>query len=93
MRSFDLGTSYKTGEARDLKDQGIPILHFTRPLVASLYFNMRFTTSALLSLAAGQAAYAYTLVDNFVGPSFLTGFDHQAIADPTNGRVSVASFL
>lgn len=48
---------------------------------------MRVTASLLTALAAGKAAYAYTLVDNFVGSSFLTGFDHEAIADPTHGRV------
>ena len=31
---------------------------------------------------------AYTLSDNFVGTGFLSGFEHEAIADPTNGRVN-----
>ncbi|KDQ52661.1 glycoside hydrolase family 16 protein [Jaapia argillacea MUCL 33604] len=30
----------------------------------------------------------YSLTDNYVGPSFLTGFTHEAIADPTHGRVN-----
>jgi hypothetical protein len=45
-----------------------------------------FALSAALSLA--PAISAYTLTDNYVGSSFLTGFDHQAIADPTHGRVN-----
>ncbi|KAG8866034.1 hypothetical protein FRB97_004272 [Tulasnella sp. 331] len=30
----------------------------------------------------------YNIVDTYIGPSFLTGFTHQAIPDPTNGRVN-----
>ncbi|KAG9100553.1 hypothetical protein FRC06_003969 [Ceratobasidium sp. 370] len=47
-----------------------------------------------LSLAAAAAvaslaqAATYTVSDTFVGTSFLTNFDHQAIADPTHGRVN-----
>jgi hypothetical protein len=40
-----------------------------------------------LSLAAVPALGAYTLVDNYVGSSFLSQFEHEAIADPTHGRV------
>lgn len=42
-------------------------------------------------LSAGPSlvfAASYTLSDNFVGSGFLSGFTHEAIADPTNGRVT-----
>lgn len=43
----------------------------------------------LLSLHIVSAlAASYTLSDNFVGSGFLSGFEHEAIADPTNGRVN-----
>jgi hypothetical protein len=48
------------------------------------------TLSLLTSLALASAstvATAYSLVDNYVGSSFLSGFVHEAIADPTHGRV------
>jgi hypothetical protein len=47
----------------------------------------------VLSFAAAAAAATlvraatYTVSDTFIGSSFLSGFDHQAIADPTHGRV------
>ncbi|EJD00853.1 laminarinase [Fomitiporia mediterranea MF3/22] len=41
--------------------------------------------SAFPSLVSSAS---YTLSDNFVGEGFLSGFTHQAIADPTNGRVT-----
>jgi hypothetical protein len=31
----------------------------------------------------------YSLVDNYIGAGFLSGFIHENIADPTHGRVSV----
>lgn len=34
-------------------------------------------------------AATYTQSDSFSGSSFLSGFTHQAIPDPTNGRVYV----
>lgn len=57
---------------------------------------MSRTFGALLfvsSLVAGSLAATYTLSDNYVGADFLTAFEHQAIADPTNGRVSVISVM
>ena len=43
----------------------------------------------VLSLhVASVLGASYTLSDNFVGSGFLTGFEHEAIADPTNGRVN-----
>ncbi|KAG8691660.1 hypothetical protein FRC09_011564, partial [Ceratobasidium sp. 395] len=47
-----------------------------------------------LSLAAAAAAASlaraatYSVSDTFIGSSFLTGFNHEAIADPTHGRVN-----
>jgi len=35
-----------------------------------------------------KASSTYTITDTFIGPSFLTGFSHQAISDPTHGRVN-----
>lgn len=57
---------------------------------------MSRTLCALLfvsSLVSGSLAATYTLSDNYVGTDFLTAFEHQAIADPTNGRVSVISAM
>lgn len=45
--------------------------------------------SLVLAVTSVRAA-TYSLKDNFVGSSFLTGFTHEAIADPTHGRVLVA---
>lgn len=42
----------------------------------------------LLSLQISSAfAVKYRLVDDFVGKGFLHGFEHEAIDDPTHGRV------
>ncbi|KAJ3553250.1 hypothetical protein NM688_g3716 [Phlebia brevispora] len=54
---------------------------------------MYYTTLlAAFSLTAGVHAASYTLSDNYVGSDFLTAFQHQAIPDPTNGRVLVFLF-
>ena len=43
----------------------------------------------LFFISTGEVLGAtYRLQDNYVGASFLTGFDHQAIPDPTHGRVN-----
>ncbi|KAG9100379.1 hypothetical protein FRC07_010416 [Ceratobasidium sp. 392] len=49
-----------------------------------------FALSLAVTAAAASLAQAatYTVSDTFIGSSFLTGFDHQAIADPTHGRVN-----
>ena len=44
-----------------------------------------FSITSLLSLVS---ATTYTLSDNFVGTGFLSGFTHEAISDPTHGRVT-----
>lgn len=46
---------------------------------------------ALLVLASGfshVSAATYNLQDNYVGNGFLSGFVHEAISDPTHGRVN-----
>lgn len=47
---------------------------------------LRLSIAAALSLSSVVLGEVYTLTDNFVGDNFLTGFDHQAIEDPTHGR-------
>ncbi|KAG8957680.1 hypothetical protein FRC00_003644 [Tulasnella sp. 408] len=46
------------------------------------------TTSKTTTTTQAAATGAYKLSDSFVGPSWLTGFDHMAIEDPTHGRVN-----
>ncbi|RPD81602.1 2 beta-glucanase [Lentinus tigrinus ALCF2SS1-7] len=41
----------------------------------------------LSSLAASAWAATYPLKDSFFGEGFLSGFSHEAISDPTHGRV------
>ncbi|CAE6444172.1 unnamed protein product, partial [Rhizoctonia solani] len=45
---------------------------------------------SFVTLAAASVARAatYSVSDTFIGSSFLSGFNHQAIADPTHGRVN-----
>lgn len=67
----------------------ITLSFLLRSLSLSRLFVMRstaalFTLSALVSSALGAT---YPLKDKFVGQDFLTGFSHEAIADPTHGRV------
>ena len=50
-----------------------------------MYFST-LSVSTILAVAPAVLAEVYQLTDNFVGNSFLTDFDHQAIADPTHGR-------
>ena len=47
-----------------------------------------FVFAALVVPALGAS---YTLSDTYMGSGFLSGFTHQAIADPTHGRVYVPS--
>ncbi|KAG8761818.1 hypothetical protein FRC12_009311 [Ceratobasidium sp. 428] len=44
--------------------------------------------SSILVAATVARAAVYNIADTFVGKSFLSGFDHIAIADPTHGRVN-----
>lgn len=48
----------------------------------------------LLALSPSVLATTYSITDTYVGPSFLAGFDHIAVPDPTHGRVKyvVAQF-
>lgn len=74
--------SQRSGRSKDIHP------HTSATETHLLIATMRFATSAFIaSLAASQTAYAYQLVDNIVGSAFLTAFEHQAIADPTHGRV------
>ncbi|KAL1676386.1 glycoside hydrolase family 16 protein [Schizophyllum commune] len=43
---------------------------------------------SVLLASAGPALAAYVKSESFVGQSFYDGFDFQAIADPTHGRVN-----
>lgn len=46
--------------------------------------------SYLVLLAAAlptALASTYSIADTYIGSNFLTGFTHEAIADPTHGRV------
>ncbi|KAK0232388.1 2 beta-glucan [Armillaria nabsnona] len=48
-----------------------------------------FTTVALVSsLAPPVFGAVYRQSDSFIGSQFYSGFSHQAISDPTNGRVN-----
>ena len=51
------------------------------------------STAALFAISTlffpSALAATYNVKDSFVGESFLSGFTHEAIADPTNGRVYV----
>lgn len=38
---------------------------------------------------AAPIGQSWTLADTYIGPSFLSGFEHEAIPDPTGGRVCV----
>ncbi|KAH9927491.1 2 beta-glucan [Epithele typhae] len=51
---------------------------------------MRSTAAlfALSTLVSSVLGATYPLKDKFVGEDFFTGFSHQAIADPTHGRVN-----
>ncbi|KAG8994753.1 hypothetical protein FRB94_012586 [Tulasnella sp. JGI-2019a] len=50
-------------------------------------FKSTLLISALVSTATATLPI-YTLTDNFVGPSFLSGFNWEAIPDPTHGAVN-----
>lgn len=45
---------------------------------------------AIALLSGSARAATYGLTDNYVGTSFLGGFTHENIPDPTNGRVCVS---
>ena len=42
----------------------------------------------LATLVVPTLGATYNLVDTYQGAGFLSGFTHQAIADPTHGRVN-----
>ena len=41
----------------------------------------------LASFLPSALAATYSLTDTYIGKDFLTGFTHEAISDPTHGRV------
>ena len=55
--------------------------------LASLAMRSTAVLLTVTSLAASALAATYSLRDSFVGHSFLSGFSHEAIDDPTHGRV------
>ncbi|KAG8982997.1 hypothetical protein FRB94_008174 [Tulasnella sp. JGI-2019a] len=48
----------------------------------------RSGASTTTTSTAPASTATYSIADTYIGPSFLTGFTHQAIPDPTNGRVN-----
>ncbi|CAE6419931.1 unnamed protein product [Rhizoctonia solani] len=54
----------------------------------STRFTMFALSFATLAVASVAQAATYSVSDSFIGSSFLTGFTHEAIADPTHGRVN-----
>lgn len=56
---------------------------FSRKALVAVAFS--FFSSLPLSSAGGAS---YNVKDTFIGSSFLSGFTHEAIADPTHGRVN-----
>lgn len=48
-------------------------------------FALSFIAAAAAATLANAATYSVS--DTFIGTSFLSNFDHQAIADPTHRRV------
>ena len=51
-----------------------------------MHLTLTFVLTAA-SLVRTALAGAYALTDNHVGADFLNTFVHEAISDPTNGRV------
>lgn len=50
--------------------------------------QMLFLAPLLLaSTAAASGARNYAILDTYIGSSFLSGWVHQNISDPTHGRV------
>ena len=45
------------------------------------------TATVIAALIAPALGTSYTLSDTYMGGGWLTGFSHQAIMDPTHGRV------
>ena len=71
-------------------------MYFLSPAHSSLSslahrLAMRSYLALLAALLPCALADTYTLSDNYVGSSFLSQFVHEAIADPTHGRVSVTA--
>jgi hypothetical protein len=68
------------------------LLHLLPLLHIFISLTMHFTTAsvlAIMALAPTALAGSYKLADEYVGEKFLSGFVHQNIQDPTQGRVFV----
>ena len=71
---------------------GIHIAITARPtlrsrLTLSIIMHATSALVVLASLAAGVFGATYTQSDSHQGAEFLSSFTHEAIADPTHGRV------
>ncbi|KAF8911769.1 laminarinase [Mucidula mucida] len=53
-----------------------------------MFSSSPVTILAALILATPVIGVHYALTDSYVGSGFLSGFSHEAIGDPTNGRVN-----
>ncbi|KAG8730200.1 hypothetical protein FRC12_020421, partial [Ceratobasidium sp. 428] len=49
---------------------------------------MFFSLAAVVATASLAQAASYKVTDTFIGSSFLSNFVHEAMADPTHGRVN-----
>ncbi|KAG8707683.1 hypothetical protein FRC08_000355 [Ceratobasidium sp. 394] len=54
---------------------------------------LAFSFAAVVATASLANAATYKVTDTFIGPSFLSGFVHEAIGDPTHGRVKQVHIL
>ncbi|KAF8708398.1 glycoside hydrolase family 16 protein, partial [Rhizoctonia solani] len=61
---------------------------FGHSLTCSTRLAMLALSLATLAAASVARAATYSVTDTFIGSSFLSGFTHEAIADPTHGRVN-----
>lgn len=76
-------SEYKEGETA-CGFSSVPLLLL---VFAGSIVKMRSTFAVLASLLSVAFATTYQLTDNHVGTDFLSTFTHEAIGDPTNGRV------
>ena len=69
----------------------IPFLRARRELYPYSSTMLATCATALVfaALVVPTLGASYTLSDTYQGSGFLSGFAHQAIADPTHGRVYV----
>lgn len=98
---WDASVTYREGTWRGSSEHkesericgfsSVPLLLF---VFADSIVEMRSTFAVLASSVLPVAfAATYGLVDNHVGADFLSTFTHEAISDPTHGRVWVFDSL